>query len=419
MSKKDDLKTFRGHRVYSALPAYRNILRIYCWSEEKKRYEPPTRGKLYQANRYELVDGKKKRVSQFFETLEQAKNWQSGIDDERQQPVVIQPVPALQTEVSGGPTLKEVIEFWRKTEEKLLQGTRIYYNKLVDMLEPIHHKAVDNIKATDLDALIELWHKGYVSPNRLSFDRELETLNFFIRWYINNYDDAKAVYPVKDRHWKRSQLNKVKPFRRPYMLQEELDAFLQAVSELSGSMWLAFATVQVKQFMRVSETAAMKWSNFYPRNKEYLLCEHVTWPRVDGAPAVVAPGTKNREAQESFMLPLFQDSIDAITSQQKYPGCDLIFHDNGQVLTYRQIQYVFDCAFKKAGLPFRGTHVLRHTGATLFQSMSDGDRLALQFLGGWKTSRQPEHYAKIISTVGRKAIDKIEKRGQLVLLKTE
>ena len=142
-------------------------------------------------------------------------------------------VPALQSEASEGPTLKDVIEFWRKTEEKLLQGTRIYYNKLVDMLEPILHKAVDNIKAADVDALIELWHKGYISPNRLSFDRELETLNFFIRWYINNYDDAKAVYPVKDRHWKRSQLNKVKPFRRTYMLQEELDAFLQVVSELS------------------------------------------------------------------------------------------------------------------------------------------------------------------------------------------
>jgi integrase len=119
------------------------------------------------------------------------------------------------------------------------------------------------------------------------------------------------------------------------------------------------------------------------------------------------------------MLPLFQDSLDALTSQKRHPGCDLIFHDNGEILTYRQIQYVYELAFKRARLPFRGTHVLRHTGATLFQSLSEGDRLALQFLGGWKTSRQPEHYAKIISSVGRKAIDKIEQKGKLVLLKTE
>lgn len=417
MIKEKNLKTFQGERIYRVLPSYRNILKLYSWNKEKNRYEAPVRGKLYQANRYEIVEAKRKRVSKFFETLDQARDWQAGN--------VIEPTPIVSnvnvesSQFNEGPMLIEVIEFWRKTEEMLLQGTRIYYNKLVDMLKPLHEKTVHNISAADVDALIEQWHKGYISPNRLSFDRELETLNFFIRWYINNYDDAKAVFPVKDRHWKRSQLNRVKPHKRTYMLEEELEQFLAAVSELSGPMWLAFATVQVKQFMRVSETAAMKWSNFYPRKKEYLLCEHVTWPRVDGAPAFVAPGTKNRDARESFMLPLFQDSINAITSQPKYPGCDLIFHDSGQVLTYRQIQYVYDCAFKKAGLPFRGTHVLRHTGATLFQHMSDGDRLALQFMGGWKTPKMTEHYAKIISTVGRKAIDKIEQRGRLVLFKNE
>lgn len=80
---------------------------------------------------------------------------------------------------------------------------------------------------------------------------------------------------------------------------------------------------------------------------------------------------------------------------------------------------MYNSAFKKADLPFSGTHVLRHTGATLFQHYSEGDKLALQALGGWKTSRQPEHYAKILSTVGRTAIDKIENKGKLLLLKTK
>jgi integrase len=410
LSKNGDLKTFRGKRVYKELSGYRNISRLYFWNEEKKIYEPPIRGCSYQAYRYEIANSKRKRISKFFQTLEEARQWQAS-----QQVAQTNNEPMKEV----GPTFIEVVEFWRRSEEKLMTGTKIYYDKLIGMYDYIHNKVIHSICATDVDQMLEQWHNGYISANRLSFDRELETLNFFVRWYINNYDDAKAISPVKDRHWKRSQLNRNKAFKRTYMFQEELDQFLLAVKEISGDMWLAFATVQVKQFMRVSETAGMKWSNLFPRKKEYFLCEHVTWPRVDGAPARIESGTKNRDARESFMLPLFQDSLDALTSQKRHPGCDLIFHDNGEILTYRQIQYVYELAFKRARLPFRGTHVLRHTGATLFQSLSEGDRLALQFLGGWKTSRQPEHYAKIISSVGRKAIDKIEQKGKLVLLKTE
>ena len=415
MSKKDDLKIFRGETVYKVISGYQNILRVYRWSAEKKRYESPVRGKQYQAYRYDCEDGKRKRIGLFFHTLQEALDWQAS---RLLEPTVVQVKSETLVEAEG-PTLFEVIAFWQKSEEKLTTGTKIYYEKLINRFSLLHNKVIHNICAVDVDEMLESWIAGKISGNRLSFDRELETLNFFVRWYINNYDDAKKISPIKDRHWKRSQLNKTLPFKRTYMIEDELNVFLETVERLHGKMWRSVATVQAKQFMRVSEVAALKWSHLFVNAKEYLLAEHVVWPRVDGAPARIEAGTKNRKANESFSVPLFQDSLDALTSQSRYPGCDLIFHDNGQILTYRQIQYVYDTAFKEAKLPFRGTHILRHTGATLFQDMSNGDRLALQFLGGWKTSRQPEHYAKILSSVGRKAIDKIEQKGKLVLLKSQ
>jgi len=38
----------------------------------------------------------------------------------------------------------------------------------------------------------------------------------------------------------------------------------------------------------------------------------------------------------------------------------LLFKIDGQIITYRQIQYKYDHALKRAKLPFRATHILRH-----------------------------------------------------------
>lgn len=62
---------------------------------------------------------------------------------------------------------------------------------------------------------------------------------------------------------------------------------------------------------------------------------------------------------------------------------------------------------KIAGLPYSGTHVLRHTGSTSFYNAT-GDLLALQHMGTWSNSRMPQHYAKVLSSSARKAIRKME-----------
>lgn len=167
--------------------------------------------------------------------------------------------------------------------------------------------------------------------------------------------------------------------------------------------------------MRISEVAAMKWSNLEVKDRVYNLCEHAVWPRIQGRAAYVALGTKNIEPGEVYQLNLFQEVIDVLTTLRRHPGCDLIFHDEGQLLTYRQIQYRYDKAFEAAVLPFRSTHVLRRTGATSFYNATS-DLLALQHMGTWSNQRMPQHYAKVLGTKAKEAIQMIESKPRLKLI---
>lgn len=385
---------------------------MYRWGSEKNIYDTPTRGKSYQAYRYVLKGSARVREAKMFFSINEALTWQS----ERRE-AAIENTAEASTEEMLQTTFGDVVELWKISSTTNAIGTHIYYDKQVSLLSPLFDIPMSELSAKLIDELLEGWKQRTARKNRMSYDRELETLGFLIRWYIDNYDDVTPISPIKSRHWKMSKLNKVKEFKRSYMEEEEYEAFLKAIYEIGGSMWHTLALTQGRHFMRISETAAMKWSNLNLIKKTYLVCEHAIWPRNKIDPSTIKPGTKSRGAHEPFAIALFTNVTEALSALKDDAKSDLIFTENGKLLTYRRIQHVYDSAFKKAGLPFSGTHVLRHTGATLFQYYSEGDKLALQALGGWKTSRQPEHYAKILSNVGRNAIDKIENKGKLVLLK--
>lgn len=88
---------------------------------------------------------------------------------------------------------------------------------------------------------------------------------------------------------------------------------------------------------------------------------------------------------------------------------DLIFNQNGEPLTYRVVQHAYDKAFKKLKLPFRGTHVCRHSGATSFLDKT-GDVLALQQMGAWKTQQMAMHYGQISASRAKEATLKAERK---------
>jgi integrase len=87
-------------------------------------------------------------------------------------------------------------------------------------------------------------------------------------------------------------------------------------------------------------------------------------------------------------------------------------------LTYRQIQHAFNRAFETAKLPYSSTHVLRHTGATLFLNET-GDALALKQMGNWADLDVALHYGQIMGSRARNALDKASRKLRLVKGKSD
>lgn len=70
-----------------------------------------------------------------------------------------------------------------------------------------------------------------------------------------------------------------------------------------------------------------------------------------------------------------------------------LFKANNEWPTYRSIQHAYDKAFKAAGIPFSGTHILRHASLSEAQE-TGGDLKITQTLAGHSNIATTERYAK-------------------------
>lgn len=410
--KKFDPKKFAGkNRIWRPVVGHVGISRQWNWNLEKSEYEPPKFGKAYVA-RKARNPATGKREARFFDTLDGARAW-------LREPAEQQIDRALVEAMASGRsmTVGELIEKWRQQRwPQLSEGTRILYQNRLTAFDPIFEVEVESITSATVDEFFshlrsERNLRSY-KASRTSFEKELELFKTLLNWYLKMHDNTDLKSPFKARHDEMAILRIQPPKSFKYMREREVKVFLEELRKQS-EFYFAIAVTQMSQIMRVSEVCAMKYSNLDERNRAYRLAEHVIWPRKDGRPPYLVPGTKS-SVNES-VLPLRQETLDALRLVPKHETSDLIFHDNGQLLTYRQVQSAYDRAFKSAGLSFSGTHVLRHTGATLFLNET-GDTLALTQMGNWSNTQMALHYGKILSERAEKAVREADRKSPLRLV---
>lgn len=402
MNKKFDPKKYLDRDLVRVeVPNAPSVSRRYVWSKLKARYEEPHRGKIYEARRWNILS--RKRETKLFESLEEARHWQ--------QSDFTKPEASSRSDKY---TINDLLLDWQKSSWPMLRPTTvIYYSKIIRVFEPLLGVEVEALTPKIIDEwLLEIkspkWLATYRST-RKSLDKELETLKAMVNWYIEHNDDTKLVSPFKKRHQKALKIRDACVKRSSYMTNSELATWMEELREYSD-VFAALAWTQVRQILRVSEVCAMKWSNLDLASRAYRVCEHALWTRQRGDEVKIVPGTKTLKAGDSYTTYLRADVAALLSQIPKHPESDLIFHDEGQPLTYRQVQAAYDRAFVRSKLPYRGTHVLRHTGATEFLEETS-DLLALQQMGNWRDAKMAMHYAKITATRARDAIEKAERKA--------
>lgn len=110
---------------------------------------------------------------------------------------------------------------------------------------------------------------------------------------------------------------------------------------------------------------------------------HVVYLRGSREGSYVAEGFKNSSSAEAVKEhPLFPESFAALKGMRPGARVGLVFRNSrGSFFTYREIQSRYDRAFKRAGLPYSGTHVMRHGGTRRVYNATGDLAIAQQLLG--------------------------------------
>lgn len=287
-------------------------------------------------------------------------------------------------------TFADVVESWRhRRYPALATSTQETYDKLLRLhFAPLLPQRIADVTPAVLDGWMDwlLDNRDAHGKGRLrtTFRAELALLRAILNDY-GEYADG-WVSPVKGRHRKRIRVAPARAKRRD-MTAEELGQMCEALRELNyhgrGAVFAVLATVQFWQALRISEPAALTWEGVRlnwaaPAKSRLVFTQHVVYLRA--TPSHIEAGIKNDSMKEQPILP---ETFIALAELWTPTASGLVFHDEeGQFLRYREVQYAYDRALKKAGLPFTATHVMRHGGTRTVLEDTGGDRdVAAQQLG--------------------------------------
>lgn len=174
---------------------------------------------------------------------------------------------------------------------------------------------------------------------------------------------------------------------------------------------MPLATVQFYQALRISEAAGIHVEDlreFNTRlNARLRISKSVRYlPNKKG---VIQDSFKNalsnNGAKESPLFPQSYLALKEILEATKIETGPIFLQANGELLTYRQIQFAYNQAFKKAGLSYSGTHIMRHGGARNVFNNSNGDFGVAQQILGNSDSKTVEVYAKRSTTALNKFVE--------------
>lgn len=363
-------------RIFKPVSGYSNISKLWTWNAEKLLYEVKAGTRPYQARKKVLEFGKRKRVTKYFETLEQALNWQHSTETQ-----------TIVTEAKTTFTFSDLLAKWKlQVYSKLKITTQTSYDKIISStFEPLLPVSMDCFNGPVVDDWIDYLLKLPRTHRRHSYDHEIDLLTAILNFY-REYKDG-FVSPIRKRHKKALKLKDV-DLKRKDLNEAEFLSFRRELEKLKhGRIFSLLATVQYYQALRISEAAALHWEDIQindisAHESRLVVSKSLKWLRVAGAEPILEFNFKNSKGKAGPKeQPLFHETYAALIAGRPDIAKGPMFRVGGEFLSYRQIQHVYDCAFLNAGLPFTGTHIMRHGGCRRVFNSSGELALAQQVLG--------------------------------------
>ncbi|MGE0171839.1 MAG: hypothetical protein AB7T49_03605 [Oligoflexales bacterium] len=399
MTKRISLKTYKGQRIYVATSIPR-IAKILVWDAKGGHYVNPKDGKpRYYVRKQAIVDGKKTTIARHLDTMQECLTFRSTENElqEKQSSKIGELIMAYKSSV-----------VW----ERLQYTTQIMYSGLFerwfDLIAnvPIRELTPQRVSLWILD-MKEKKDRFLTSKTRQSFRKELDLLKSLLAWYGDYRDDPNFASPIKKRHseeiWldQKSHLSTEDFFGQVSdeipLTESDYERFRAELAKAKlGATLTVLADTQFEHSLRISEVAALMWQDVKPGDPKWSEGEikfqrHIQYVHrsKEKYPDRIALGLKNRKfvkrkgmrflRRESLSKtnPFFPRSTSGLrqlylkASPEELHATDekgLVFKDpkTGSFFTYRCLKAQYDRALLRAGLPFRGTHIVRYAGVNAF-----------------------------------------------------
>lgn len=176
-------------------------------------------------------------------------------------------------------------------------------------------------------------------------------------------------------------------------LQKFLNYLKQDVAGSAYEQVYYLACLQYGLCARVQEAAAIHFEDFNLETNQVTVDKKIVWPRGKGLQGFLAQGSKANDGKRIPITEFAKTHLLEWVCKSGIRKGMLFKTSEGKPLPYRHIEYRYSRALKKAGLPFRGTHLLRHASLTeLYDSIPDLKMVAK--FAGHSSTKATEIYAK-------------------------
>lgn len=257
---------------------------------------------------------------------------------------------------------------------------------------------------------VDLWikwllkHPSAKNPGRKSFLKELKGLSVVLHWY-RNYVDANYVIPITRRHREMVQYKPVTARRPDYFARpEEIRAWIGWLQNHRNPVYAELATFMVLTGCRVGEATGLMWDAVDLNLKVARISRTVSWDHWTRKP-VLQETTKTEESTRLVVLP---ETLVRLLKEMKLRtgGTGLVFRGrDGDLLKYNAIQSAFNAGFAALNLPWRSTHICRHTYATM-ALFATRDLTSVQASLGHRSREVTEKYAKAVALLNSGTAEK-------------
>lgn len=302
--------------------------------------------------------------------------------------------------VERQPTLERVTGMYFEWAKIRLKKSSIQNYEV--RLPYITESFLGNLKVSELNsAAIDRWlewlKKQPTASNagRKTFERELTILTLILNWY-RNYKDATFVVQITKRHREDCRYKPLTARRPDYFARtEEIRSWIGWLRKRQSPVYAELATFMILTGCRVSEAAGLMWDSVDLNLKIARIVRTVHWDHWTRKPTL-QDTTKTDESTRIVILP---DVLVALLGEmrKREPNSLIVFPGrNGDLLKYNAIQSRFNAGFKALKLPWRSTHICRHTYATM-ALYATRDLTSVQASLGHSRREVTEKYAKSVA----------------------